>query len=110
MKKQKQKLYAYKSSGKMSGIYWNDVAQAERQTGLDTQQLIKTSENGALTKWRENKANTGSRWVEFLHMTSKNVNKITCYITPTDNSLTLGVFAFSTCYFAFLQHSIQKIN
>lgn len=42
MKKQKQKLYAYKSSGKMYEIYWNDLAQAERQPGLETQQLIKT--------------------------------------------------------------------
>lgn len=27
-------------------------------------------------------------------MTSKNVNKITCYTTQTNNSLTLGVCAF----------------
>lgn len=39
----------------MYEIYWNDLAQAERQTGLDTQQLINTCENGVLTKWRENK-------------------------------------------------------
>lgn len=69
----------------------------ERQTGLDTQQL-KTNENGVL-KWGENKANTGSRWVEFLHMTSKNVNKNHML---HNTSLTLGVCAF-------LQRPLRKV-